>query len=409
MRTMAAATLLVAVFCGTVQAEAEEKTEPAGILGKTEGFSFGFGLTNIFQQNMRGGKSTHDGRGRFAGSYDAELSFDLEKLLDMKGAQVFMHAEGTWPKDEGIDDPSVGSYFGVNGDAAPRESLVVSELWYEQALFDDVLSVRLGKMDITGGFQCSGCPVSFDCNRFANDETSQFLNSALVNNPAIPFPDYGIGIAVHYTPVEGWYLTGAAADAQADWRETGLNTAFHDEDYFVYLAETGITPVLRNGSQELQGAYRVGFWYDPQPKANSDEPDKTWRDDNGGYLSFDQMLTRENAEDEQGLGTFFRFGYAPSKTNDMTQFWSAGFQYQGLFEGRDEDALGVGYARGYFSDAADSTYPSDYESAAEVYYNIAITDWAQLTPSLQYVVNPTQDGQVQTDAVVLGVRMQMTF
>jgi len=407
MRTMAPAVLLMAVCCGIVQAE--EMSSPASILDNTGPVSFEFGLTNIYQQNLRGGKSTNDGRGRFAGSYDAELTFDLERLLGIEGAEVFTHAEGAWPKDESIDTPSVGSYFGVNGDAAQRESLVLSEFWYQQSLLEDTLFVRLGKMDITGGFQCSGCPVSFDCNRFANDETSQFLNSALVNNPAIPFPDYGIGAAVHYTPVEGWYLTGAAADAQADWRETGFNTAFHDEDYFIYMAETGITPILRNGSQELQGAYRVGFWYDPQPKANSDESDKTWRDDNGAYLSFDQMMTRENDQDEQGLGTFFRYGYAPSKTNDMPQFWSAGFQYQGLFDGRDEDVLGIGYARGYFSNAANKTYPSDYESAAEVYYNIYMNEWMHLTPSLQYVANPTSDGDARKDAVIIGLRAQITF
>lgn len=69
----------------------------------------------------------------------------------------------------------------------------ITELWYEHALLDDTLRVRLGKMDITGGFECRGCPVSFDGSLYANDETGQFLNSALVNNPTIPFPDKGLG------------------------------------------------------------------------------------------------------------------------------------------------------------------------------------------------------------------------
>jgi len=76
------------------------------------------------------------------------------------------------------------------------------------------------------------------------------------------------------------------------------------------------------------------------------------------------MLIKENAgpEDSQGLGTFLRYGYANSKKNDITNFWSAGFQYQGPLDGRDDDVLGVGFAQGFFSDKAPSTYTEDYET-----------------------------------------------
>ena len=42
---------------------------------------------------------------------------------------------------------------------------------------------RFGKLDITGGFECRGCPVAFDGSAFANDPSGQFLNGALANNP----------------------------------------------------------------------------------------------------------------------------------------------------------------------------------------------------------------------------------
>ena len=369
----------------------------------------GLGVTNIYQQNVRGGLSKHRRAGRFSGSYDLELTADMQKLLGIEGGSLYVHGEDWWSKSGGIDGPSVGSAFGVNGDAGSRDAIVVTEFWWEQAMFEDTLHLRLGKLDITGGFDCRGCPVSFDGSAFANDESAQFLNSALVNNPTIPFPDYGLGAVLYWNPVDWWYASVGVADAQADGRETGFNTAFHGEDYFFYIFETGITPQLDSADGPLQGAYRVGLWYDPQDKTHLSNG-KNVRDDTGFYLSFDQMLCKEHTDPEssQGLGVFGRFGWADSKVNEVTNFWSVGLQYQGLFEGKDDDVLGVGFAHGTFSDKAAGDFPQDYESVLEVYYSAQITPWFNVSPSIQYVANPGGASGV-ADAVVLGLRFQMTF
>jgi len=392
----------------------ERKTLTDGFFGLNDkladkGIEIGLGVTNIYQQNLRGGISTHRRAGRLSGSYDLELSADFEKLLGIEGGSVFMHTEGVWSKSAGIDEPSVGSAFGVNGDARNRRTIDVTELWYEQSLLDETMRIRLGKMDLTCGFEHHNCPVSFDCSSYANDETTQFLNGALINNPTIPFPDYGLGVAVHYTPLGSWYVSAAVADAQADLRETGFRTTFYGQDYFFYIFETGITPQLSSANGPLQGAYRAGLWYDPQPKANADST-KNYRDDVGFYLTCDQMLIKENddSQDSQGLGAFFRFGYADSKKNDIANFWSFGLQYQGPFESRDDDVLGLGFAQGIFSDKASATYTDDYESALELYYSAKITPWLNISPSIQYIANPGGDKSA-SDAVMLGVRAQMSF
>ncbi len=58
----------------------------------------------------------------------------------------------------------------------------------------------------------------------------------------------------------------AAAGACADARETGFNTALHGADDFFAIFETGLTPQIPSPAGPLQGAYRVGVWYDPRPK-----------------------------------------------------------------------------------------------------------------------------------------------
>jgi len=364
------------------------------------GIDVGFGITNIYQQNVRGGLSKHNRRGRITGSYDVEVSAELEKLLGWESGNLYIHLEGGWPDAEGIDGPSVGSAFGVNADAIGNRAMDVKQLFYEGPVFSEDLNLMIGKIDFTG---------VFDCSEYADDECSQFLNAAFVDDPTIPFPAYSLGIVLTYSPADYWYLSGGIADAQADGRETGFRTAFHKEDYFLYILEAGLSQKINIGAEPLDGTYRAGIWYDPQPKANSDAS-KSRRDDTGLYLSCDQLMLKENADeqDNQGLGVFFRYGYADGRRNDITSFWSIGLQYRGLFEGRDEDVLGAGFAKGIFSDSADTTYTDDYENAFEIYYNLQISDWLNLSPSVQYIANPGGN-QAVSDAVVLGLRTRMNF
>lgn len=372
-----------------------------------KGIDIDLGVTQIYQQNVHGGLSTHRRAGRFSGSYDVEVSADFDRLLGIKGGSVHMLTEGSWPKSAGIDEPAVGSFFGVNGDAVARRVIDVTELWYEQGLWDNSLHLRLGKIDLTGGLEHQGCPVAFDCGTYANDETTQFLNNALINNPTIPFPDNGLGVVVHYSSDSLWYLSAAIADAQADRRETGFATAFSGEDYFLYILETGVTPQFDSANGPLQGAYRFGLWYDPQDKQQFSNG-KTKRDDTGLYLTFDQMLFKENnvPQDSQGIGAFFRYGWADSAVNEITNFYSAGLQYQGLLPGRDEDVVALGFARGIFSNSA-VQFTEDYESAYEFYYSFKLSPSAALSPAVQYMQNPGGDGT--DDVVVLAARLQISF
>lgn len=375
------------------------------------GLEFAFGSTNIYQQNVRGGISTHRRAGRFSGSYDVEVIADLRRLLGLEAARLYIHAEGGYSRSAGINDVAVGSAFGVNGDAFGRDAIVVTEVYFEQSFGDEMFTFRVGKMDITGGFECRGCAVAFDTNNYANNETSQFLNAALVNNPTIPFPDYGLGVSAIYTPFDGWYAAAGAVDAEGDFRETGFNTAFRGDSAYFYVFETGILPNLPSRKGPMPGGYRVGLWIDSRQKTRFSNG-RDFRNDAGVYISLDQMLYRENAEDYQGLGTFFRYGWADSDLNDVGNFFSLGVQYEGLFEDRDEDVLGIGMAHGTFSDHSNANdgdaFTEDYETAWEVYYRAQVAPWLAVSPSLQYIRNPGGLKE-NRDAVVVGLRLQASF
>ena len=161
----------------------------------------------------------------------------------------------------------------------------------------------------------------------------------------------------------------------------------------------------------MTGTYRLGIWVDGQDKARFSNG-QVHRDDTGFYTSCDQMLYKENSnpEDTQGLGGFFRYGWADSRYNSITDFFSIGLQYQGLFQGRDDDILGIGYSTGFFSNKDASNYTEDYESLIEAYYNFKVSPWLKISPSIQYVTNPSDGAGTKTsDAVIVGLRLAMTF
>jgi len=371
------------------------------------GLTLSLSATQVYQGVVHGGVFTHRHAGRYAGSYDLEVEGDAGRLFGLKGGSFYILAEGSW--SDGLDASSVGSVFGTNDDAGGDRSIDVTEFWYEHAFSDDRVRVRIGKLDLTGGFEHRGCPVAFDCNAFAGDETTQFVSSALVNNPTIPFPDNGIGMAVYVEPADGWYVAAGIADAQADAREMGFNTAFDRRDDSFSIFETGLVLDLPSANGPLAGAYRLGMWYDPQPKARWDGSGNK-RDDTGFHLSLDQMVLRErdDPEDAQGLGVFARFGCADEKVGAIRTFWSTGSQYQGLIPGRDDDVLAVAVARGRLTDEPGAGFTAKYETVMEAYYSIQVAPWLVVSPHIQYVADPGGIDGVP-NAVIMGVRLQAAF
>ncbi|MCY2927751.1 MAG: carbohydrate porin [Planctomycetota bacterium] len=229
-----------------------------------KGLAFSCSLIQNYQANVHGGLSTDGDRGRYQGRYDLEFKADLNTLAGLKGANLYASARGGWTP--GIGPRAVGGLFDVNTTACD-EPIVLRQLYYEQNFLDKRIRIRLGRVDLTGGFECRGCKVSFDGNRFANDEGSQFLNSSLVNNPTIPFPSVGMGAMVHVEPVEGWYVTVGAADANALQTRSGFDTSFDSPCEFFSIYETGLVPEF---------ASPRGPWTTTPPRGWACSPGTAW-------------------------------------------------------------------------------------------------------------------------------------
>ncbi len=404
----------------------EQETVTEGMWGlqdmlAEQGVTLDVTADNYYFQAVRG-EGKRAGDSRFTGTISTELTIDTEKVFGQANGTIYVLGETEWSKRGDVDGSYGTTVFGIGG-GGPRRAMEIVEYWYEHA-FENGLNIRAGKIDLTGGFECRGCPVSFDGNSYANSSSSQFNNGALGNNPTIPFPAQGVGAVAFYNPTDLWYASIGVADSQdsaasgsrrADIGKAGIGKGFHDEDVYLYITEFGVTPQIDSANGPMQGAYRFGLWNDPQG-ASTTNGTKNIEDNVGYYLSFDQMVCKENSdpEDGQGAGVFFRYGYADSKAYDINNFFSVGFQYQGLIDGRDDDVLGVGWAYGAMSDNSKTAYTDEYEAVWEAYYNIAVSPWLNISPSIQYVQNPgaRQDlGSTENnhDSIILGIRAQVVF
>lgn len=80
---------------------------------------------------------------------------------------------------------------------------------------------------------------------------------------------------------------------------------------------------------------------------------------------------------------------------------------KGMLPERDNDRFGFGY---YYLDLSEDLPKSlglDSEQGIELFYNRAVTPAITITPDIQDIIDP--GGGTHDDALVAGIRMQMSF
>ena len=264
-------------------------------------------------------------------------------------------------------DNEVGGLTLLNGYAArlvSQNELNLREAWIMTELLDQKLGITAGRVDLTN---------FFDHNAAANDETTQFLSDALVNNPMLGLSENGAGLAAVFDPKTGFNAKFGYQQSSSD--------ALNLSDSLFYLAEVG--KLLTPGNMG-EGNYRL--WYRTD---NSSGTDLT------GYgLSVDQKI---NA----ALTLFARYGSAEVLDTDDDKFYSVGFALANGVVFNPEDAWGMGFARTELG-------AGDEEDLIEGYYNLRMTQKLQLSFHLTYVTEKPFEAE-EVSYFVPGVRLQASF
>lgn len=340
---------------------------------------------------------------RQSASWDLIVRADLEELVGASGLVALVHVKGTSERNV---NPEVGALSDPIDDADGRQPIFVDQLWLEQGLFDGRLAVRVGYLDQQ---------TVLDRNAFANNEDTQFMATALDNDPIVPLK-VGPGVTLFARPADWLELALGTADADSLPRRTNLDSAFDDLESLMGYLEVRARVEWPSARGPLPGHYRVGAFLDATRKpvfGRSDpftgEP-RMRRGHAGVYLSFDQLLFREREDSEQGLGVFARYGHADGDVNAIEHFWSLGLAYAGPLPCRDEDVLGVGFYQSIGSARyrRERNPGFDRETGLELYYRIALLPWLALTPDLQFIAQPGGQRGAR-DAVVGVLRARIVF
>ena len=378
-----------------------------------QGIKFDIDVTQIFQANARGGKTTNNGFA-YSGSVDYTFTLDTGRLGWWPAGQIKIKAETQFGRS--INGKTF-SLMSPNADALfpdPDEhKTTVSDVLLTQFLSDH-FGFAIGKIDFRGG----------DANVFAHSETTQFMNLALVANPVIlPFAPYSaLMAALIFRPTDDLVVGLTFLDSHGSPSVSGFDTAFHSPEGVTVINEWDFTirPYGLTGHQRFGLVYsnREFRLLDQDPRVggplsalrtlrNLIGNPETRGDDWCVYYNFDQYIYVEADDPTQGIGLFGRFGWSTGEANPFDAFYSIGIGGKGILEDRDNDTFGVGYYYLDMSDDLPSLLGLSSEQGIELYYNIEVAPWLHITPDIQYIIDP--GGGAYDDAIAVGVRMQMNF
>ena len=414
------------------------------------GVSLGLQETSEVFGNVTGG--IHRGAD-YDGLTQLSLGLDTGRAFGWPGGTFNISAFQIHGRNLSVDD--LGSLQTASGIEAQRATRVW-ELWYQQALLDGKLDVKLGQQ-------------SLDQEFIGSSGSGLFINT-MMGWPLIPsvdlyaggpaYPLSSLGVRLRAQPVENLtvlagvfndnppggsfsddsQVRGAAQSGTAFNLGTGA-LAIAEIQYAINQPSLGQIDYGRGGNGGLPGIYKLGAWFDsgafPDQRFDADglslaDPDsrgdpKLRHDDWSIYGVFDQMLWRPAADGPRAVGIFARIMGAPGDRNLANFSINSGITLKAPLPGRDGDTLGIGYGLAKVSDRA-TALDSDQalfgnpvpvrssESFIEVTYQAQLAPWLSLQPDFQYVFTPSGGVQDPNDPArrigneaVFGIRTGVTF
>jgi porin len=345
---------------------------------------------------------------RFAGHNDYVINMDLGKLGIHEGLFVKLRAEHRYGESlAGATGALLPSAVAADLPTPETENVYLTNVLFTQML-SERFGVFFGKLDTLDG----------DLNAFAHGRgKTQFSNSAFVASPialrTVPYATLGAGFVIlgdEGTPL----FQFSVLDPTGSIRTSGVDDLYNDGVTLVGELRVPTQFFGRPGHQLFGASWSnrdyVALEQDPRiilPEVPIARQSGSW----SVYWNFDQYLYVDPCNPARGWGVFGRAGVADDETNPIEWFLSFGVGGSSMLSGRDADTFGVGW---YYSGTSSELAPDlamvlggiGDGQGVEMYYNIAVTPWLQVTPDVQFLM-PARES-VDT-ATVVGLRARVIF
>ena len=378
---------------------------------------FGFGIAGGVKRPLpaplgQGNAFTYTGRGEY------DLLIDLEKFGGLPKGRLLIRLEN-WYGQYGNVSLRAGTLappvFPALLPPRPNDPGVpyVTNFLLTQPLSPNWV-VFAGKKDVLG---------SFDQDVFAGgDGTDQFVNQALIANPAfllgLPYSTFTTGF-VSPRKWGGFSLfVMDTIDRTADFMQVGtlftkgIIVGGEVKAKTMFFGLPGQQHVGAIWKHEAQNDLRYSFGL---PGGTSETPGPStpvlWNSYTL-YYGFDQYLARFTENPDRGWGVFGRAALTDGNPNPVHYFLSAGLGGFSPLDKSRGDTFGLGCfltgSSNQFGPVPASIFGPRNGAGLELFYNYQATPWLNITPDLQWV-RPSAGNLATNSAFVYGLRINFTF
>lgn len=340
-------------------------------------------------RGIRGGLS--DGSA-VSNEFELITTADLAALFGWAGATLYFHAAGSG----GQEPADLSGSVHEPSDLVDDDPLKVLELWFEQSLLQQRLSVLAGLFEVDSEFD-------------VRDTADVFLNSGFgfglelpdmeANGPSISSLS-GLGLRARVQIAPQFGLSGAVIE--------GVSGDLDDGDGRFWIGEADWQPY---GFEFLR--LGLGGWRYAGDFERIDGSGTT-SSTSGAYAFVEGVLFNEAGTDDQGLSGFVRIGRGDQRVNRFGGHQAAGLVYAGLIPGRDEDLFGLGVSSVVNGDdfidrlRQDGERAERRETVIELTYYYKLLPGLSVQPAIQYTLNPGTDPDIDHHLGV-GLRVGMAF
>ena len=333
------------------------------------------------------------------GRFDLVSEFDLEKAGLLKGGLLHIDVLNAHGGMKPTADGMVGDLQTVSDIEATRSTRIY-EGWYQQSLFDNKFSIKLGLIDLNSEFLESDSGNLYINSSFAI-ASSMWINT---NSVAI-YPEPVPAVRLEYSPNDQFNFLAGFFQANPLNSNVNANSLHFGDGEGLLSIEEGQYHYKIPVQGGLAGTVKGGFWYNSNDRPGVNTIDNNGNpliseDNDGAYGMIDQRVFQVN--DTQGLNVFFFGGGAPDDRNIVQYSLAGGLNYTGLIPYRPKDVMGIALTSSAFSDKLRSITGQDgSETTYEWTYQVQIRDGIYVQPDIQYVRHPDGNDSTKNASVFM--------